>query len=544
MVLVLLVGVATVGPSLLRQLGFSLDLPWSRTLASSCPSAQVQLMVAPELAEVVTAVLKPVQGSRQPDGHCLQAVVSTEPSADTVRKAKALSVNQAPQLWIPDSTLWEREIDRWPLQPEGSFATSPLVVATSEATATRLGWRSSPPTWAQALNGRIPVALPDLQRNASSVLSVLGLWQTLGKKDAANRAVAATVLASTRPETPTPAGAADAAVLNDPAAPLLVTSELAVFATNRKNASSRMTAVYPQDGSPSLDYPIVRIAPHDQSVERSLAVDTVVATLQGALARDQIHQYGLRDAGGRSPGGAGLSALAVNPLDPPTSAETTVFLDRLQALTRPSQLTVVVDVSPSMRTLIGGELTRAQLAGEAAITAGALLSDKSRVGLWIFSRNLPDQPVGTHYQQVDPPQPLNHLEGRRTHREVLNEHLRTLSEHLGGNGTALYATALAAMQAATKEYDPAAANAVVLFTDGANDDPGGISLDQLTKRLQQLADPERPVRLIAIGFGPHTDLAVLRTLVTPSGGTAYQAATPDRLKAVLVDAMANRPPTG
>jgi hypothetical protein len=541
-----LVVVAVVaGPGLARRAGLDLSLPWTGWGAapvSACQRTQVQVTVSPELADAVASLVQPLQGSRLSDGTCLQTAVTPQAALDTVRAAQTVPANQAPQLWIPESSLWERQVDTWPLQLESSMASSPLVIATSEAVATQLGWAAHPPTWADALSGVRPVAMPDLRNNASGVLSVLGLWQSLNRTPTADRAVAAAVLASTRSTAPTPAFVVDKAVTNDPATPLLVTSELNVFATNRGNASSRMVAVYPRNGSPSLDYPILRVAPRSQSTSKSIATDTIVTALEGSAARDLVRRSGLRDANGSGPGGTGVSTEAVGALDIPQPAEITAFLQRLQSLTRPSHLTVVVDVSLSMKSLIGGRITRAQLAGAAAKSAGDLLSNQSSVGLWIFSRNLPREAPGTDYKQLDKLEPIGDPEAGMTHRDVVNSHLLSLQDRLGGDGTALYSTTGAAMKSARDQYDPASVNAVVLFTDGMNDDQGGPTLSQAVEQLKQLADPQRPVRLIAVGIGPDADLNAMRQLVAPSDGMAYQASTPDQLRTVLFDALAHRSP--
>lgn len=538
-----LAGVAVVaGPYLARRLGLDLSLPWQSVQATSCTRTQVQITVSPELADAVTSVVQPLQGTQLVDGHCLQAVITPQAAPDTIRLAQDVPAERAPQLWIPESSLWERQVDHWPLQAESALASSPLVIATSETVVAQLGWGRRPPTWAEALSGVRPVAMPDLQNNASGVLSILGLWQSLKQQDprTADQAVAAAVLASTRSTAPAPAFVVDKAVKNDSATPLLVTSELNVFTTNRGNAASRLVAVYPRNGSPSLDYPILRVAPRAQGSAKSIATDTVIGALESQAARDLVRRAGLRDAGGAAPGGAGLSTGVVNALDIPQPAEITAFLQRLQSLTRPSHLTVVIDVSLSMKALISGRSSRAQVAGQAAKQAGDLLSNQSAVGLWIFSRNLPDQAPGTHYRQLDKLELIGTPEGGRLHRDVVNSHLLAIPTMLGGDGTALYAAAVGAMKAATEEYDPASVNAVVLFTDGRNEDQGGPSLAQTVDELRRLADPQRPVRLITIGIGPTTDLAAMREMVAPSQGAAYQASTPAELRTVLFDALAQR----
>jgi hypothetical protein len=492
----------------------------------------VSLTVTPDLLAPVRAGLQPVQGTRLLDGTCLQVVVTPEAAADTIRAATALAVDLRPQLWIPDSSLWEQQLDGWDLREEGSLASSPIVIASSAAVVRQLGWAERSPTWASALSGLHPVAIPDLQSNASGVLSILGLWQTLGRKAAADQAVAAAVLASTRSTAPTPAFVVAAAAKDDPAAPVLVTSEVDVFAINRGNPASRLVAVYPTNGSPFLDYPILRVTPQRQTTSLSIGTDTVVAALRSPATREAVRRVGLRDATG-----AGINPPAVGALDIPDLAEVTAFLKRLRGLTLPARLTTVIDVSRSMRTVIGGGMTRAQLAGRAAISAGDLMSDQCSVGLWIFSRNLVGE---TAFRQLDQLEPMGQLDAGITHRAAVDAHLLTLDSLIGGDGTALYATVLAAMESALAHYDPGSDNGVILFTDGVNDDPGGLTRPQLLAQLKQLADPARPLRLIAIGLGQDIDLATLREIVAPSQGAAYVATTPDQLRTIMFDAMAHR----
>jgi Ca-activated chloride channel family protein len=544
--LLIVAGLAAVavmtGPSLARRAGFELSLPWGGSAAEACPATQVQITVTPELADAVAAVVEPLQGTELADGRCLKTSVTSQAAPATVLSAQTMPLDQAPQLWIPESSLWARQVEAWAFRTEGPLATSPLVIATSETVVGALGWAARPPVWADALSGVRPVAMPDLRNNASGVLAILGLWQSLDKTPAADQAVAAAVLASTRSTAPTPSSVIDKAVKNDPATPLLVTSELNVFTTNRGNPTSRLVAVYPRNGSPSLDYPILRVAPRLQGSSKSIATDQVVAALAGTTARELVRRSGLRDATGSAPVGAGVNTDTVAALDIPEPAEVTAFLQRLQALTRPSNLSVVIDVSLSMRAAVDGRLTRVQLAGQAAAAAGSLLSERSSVGLWIFSRNLPGLPENTDFQQLDQLLPIGQPEGGRSHGDVVTAHLLSLNARLGGDGTALYSTAVAALRSAIRGYDPAAVNSVVLFTDGGNYDPGGPDLAQTLSRLKSLANPDKPVRLIAIGIGPEADLAVLKQLVAPSKGSAYRATTQNELKTILFDALAHRSP--
>ena len=68
-----------------------------------------------------------------------------------------------------------------------------------------------------------------------------------------------------------------------------------------------------------------------------------------------------------------------------------------------------------------------------------------------------------------------------------------------GGGTGLYDTAIAAVRA---NYNSSAVNTVLLFSDGqgSQDEPGSMSLDQAVRELNELSEPARPVRIIALVF--------------------------------------------
>ena len=56
-------------------------------------------------------------------------------------------------------------------------------------------------------------------------------------------------------------------------------------------------------------------------------------------------------------------------------------------------------------------------------------------------------------------------------------------------GTGLYDTTLAAYRQPLRDYNPDYYNSVILLTDGADDDPGSVSLTELLKELRSLKDP-------------------------------------------------------
>jgi hypothetical protein len=130
--------------------------------------------------------------------------------------------------------------------------------------------------------------------------------------------------------------------------------------------------------------------------------------------------------------------------------------------------------------------------------------------------------------------------GPGSHREAVNKHMADTGKQLGGNGTALFSTAVAGMEAMKKLYDPRAGNAVVILTDGENKDQGGPSLAQTLARLQQLYDPKKPVRLVCIGIGSGVNMKELSTLAAKTNGLAFLMKDPAELPAVLYTAMNER----
>jgi hypothetical protein len=159
------------------------------------------------------------------------------------------------------------------------------------------------------------------------------------------------------------------------------------------------------------------------------------------------------------------------------------------------------------------------------------------VGLWIFS--IDKGGPGQDWRVLEPMRRLDTLAFGRTQRYALREWSRQLPALTGG-GTGLYDTALAAYKQAQRDYRPGFSNAVVLMTDGENEDPGSIGLDQLVSRLQALRDPQRPVRIVGIAISSDADLGALQQMAAATNGRAYLAAEPTDILEVFAQAVLSR----
>lgn len=494
----------------------------------------VAVTVAPEMADLAEGLLSDPDALGA-DG-CVTAEVTAQQPLQTAGDLSALSGDAVPDVWVPDSSLWYPRAGDAELSPGPSMANSPVVLSTSAAVADAEGWTDSPPTWAGALTGDQPVAMPDIAASAEALAALSALSTSAGEGEQGDTAVVEAVLAADRGAGGA-SGAVEAAGQNSADAPLVPVTEQAVYEARAADAASSIVAVYPSEGSPVLDYPVVRVG--SPTGDQSRAVDAVVAVLTSEDARTAVAEAGFRDADGTAPPAAGEEsgireeAPATVQLDPTGVQE---LFARLAALAAPSRLLAVVDVSASMEAPVG-DGTRATLARDAAKSALALIPGRSAIGLWVFARELGG---GTDWQELVPIRTLDTEIDGRTQRDVLQEQADTFPSRLSPGGTGLYDTTLAAVRKARVDFDPTAVNTVVVITDGQDEDDGSIGLDGLLQTLAAEADPGRPIKVIGIALGPEADLSALQRIGEATGGDAYSAVDENDLQTVLFDALRQR----
>jgi Ca-activated chloride channel homolog len=505
--------------------------------AGTCRHRQtVALTVAPEIASVVERLLTEPQDLG--DGACAVAEVTAQAPLQTVAYLGSLEPSALPRIWVPDSSLWAARSKDAPLQVAGSFATSPVVLATSRAVADELGWTEKPPSWSGALSGKRPLAVPDLAASAEGLAALAAVRTSLGNDAEADNAVVQAVLAATR-STAVP-GKDEALTLaagNSPDTPLVPVSEQQVLARNTDVAEPSLVAVYPSEGSPVLDYPVLRVGTPPEG-ERP-AVDAVVRALTSEAARTAVQHAGFRTDDGAVPPAAGPDTGTREAAPDPLALEpdqVTALLGRLSSLAKPSRLLAVFDVSTSMEEKVGTR-TRATLARDAAKSALTLFPDSTAIGFWVFAIGLDGD---KDWAELVPIRTLDADVGGHTQRQLLAQQLDSIPTRLTPGGTGLYDTALAAIRAARDDYDPKAVNSVVIVTDGKDEDGQSIGREAFLETLRAETDPARPVKVIGIALGPDADLGALQQMVDVTGGGAYSAEDPNDLQTVLFDALRRR----
>jgi hypothetical protein len=360
----------------------------------------------------------------------------------------------------------------------------------------------------------------------------------LGGGEDADNAVVQVVLATQREAAVSVSEALTAGRDGGADAPLVPVSEQEVYASNGDAEDSALVAVYPSEGSPVLDYPIIRVG--SASGNEASAAEAVVRVLTSDAARTAALDAGFRDSDGTAPPDAGdgtgirKEVPQVLELD---LAGVQALTTRLSSLAAPSRILAAFDVSTSMEAPVGGG-TRATLARDAAKATLSLVPGDFALGLWVFAYHLNgDQ----DWAELVPLRELNADVEGRPQRDVLDEQLDSIPGRLTRGGTGLYDTTLAAVRAARENFDPTAVTSVLVLTDGTNeDDEAGLQLDALLTTLREEANPERPVKVIGVALGPDADLQALQQIAEATNGAAYSAVDPSDLQTVLFDALRQR----
>ena len=522
----------------------------------SCAAAPatVSAVVAPELAGVLTSAL-----AAQPVP-CARVQVTSADSADMARflagsGTAPAGVRGKPDVWIPETSLWLGLARSTPagqaLLPQNgnSVADSPTVVAAPRAVANLLGGQGVF-SWEQlvklalaasgASSGAEPhggpvVAVADPTHDGAGLSALIVLNGMLTQAvDDPQLKVGITGFVKGMANNV----AGSVATLMDKVASGVTAfpaSEQEVFVYNSHKPAVALAALYPSDGSASLDYPLVLLNGEDNA--HAVAANSLLTYLQTS-AQDALRQQGFR-----SPDGAPSTVLAADStlrgaqLEAPTRADYGAASDALAlwaTLTRQLRMLAVVDVSGSMaKTVPGTGQTRLQLTASASEKAMTLFGSHAAMGLWTFTTTR-DAAGSTVIDQVLPIAELGSAEpGGGTHGQRMIAAYGALADKAGSrNG--LYDAILASYQAVQKGWDASRVNTVAVFTDGKDDDLNSMSSDQLIAKLRAAVDPARPVRVFVVALGPDVDLTLLNKVTAVTGGAAVHFGDMGQMTAAIL----------
>jgi hypothetical protein len=324
----------------------------------------------------------------------------------------------------------------------------------------------------------------------------------------------------------------------DPGTALPVGEEQ-VVSYNRSHGQAPAVAVYERKGGVALDYPLVALG-DDPAV--AAAAGALAAALTDGPGREALQQAGFRGVDGR-PGTEFDSVPGVDPAVTvtaplPALAAVDDAIRTAQLTNEPSRMLAVMDVSGSMESQVPGAAgaSRMDLAKAAAARGLTLYPASSEIGLWVFSRELEGS---SDHRELVPVGPLGPDAGGDSGAQRLAAAVASITAVPEG-GTGLYDTVLDAVRTMRAAWDPAKVNAVLILSDGMNDDQGSISLDDLLKTLSAEQTPGRPVPVISIAFGPDSDVQALSEISKATGGAAYQSRDPNQIGEIFLDAVGQR----
>jgi len=105
-------------------------------------------------------------------------------------------------------------------------------------------------------------------------------------------------------------------------------------------------------------------------------------------------------------------------------------------------------------------------------------------------------------------------------------------------GTPLYAVIKAAADQLRSTAHADAINAIVVLTDGKNEDPDDTDLDGLIRQITDEAS-EGGIRVFTIAYGKDADLDTLIRISEASRAAAYDATDPKTIDTVFTNVISN-----
>ena len=564
----------------------------------------VELASSPEKIDLMNALATSFNATKtKADGKCVFVrpnKVSSGAAAQALDSSwDEGSLGHRPVLWSPAGSIWGKLVDfelgqqgKAPIVGDGqSFMLTPLTIAMPQPMAQALGYPNKPIGWSDILNlakdqsgwsayghpewGAFKLGKTNLGFSTSGLNALvaqadaaIGKTSGLSVEDLDNPAVEA--FAAAVESSVVHYGDTTLTFLNNlykadqrgtalSYVSAVAVEEKSVIDYNQGNPDGILSpgeqprpprvplvAIYPKEGTLFSDSPMfVLDAPWvDQAQKDGAAAFTQY--LQRPENQRQVLQYHFRPANPAVPIGDPITtANGVDPNQPQTLLEVPApavvgkLLDKWSEQRKKAKVTLVLDVSGSMgdpadpnNESLGSKL---DLAKQAVVDSLSQLSADDEIAFDIFSTGLGDHGD----QQLVQLLPFGRVGDVR-------EQLRSLVEGLfPQSGTPLYDVTQQTYQAALAAYDPTRINAVVLLTDGKNDD-GNDSDDQ--QQLQQLINSLRsgnegqaskPVRVFTIGYGKDADANVLRSIAEAATSSYYAATDPKTIDTVLTNVLSN-----
>jgi hypothetical protein len=477
--------------------------------ASGCGGPTVTVEAAPEIADVVQDAM----------ADCSNIEVNPTSPADTAQKVTA--GKGAPDVWIPDSSVWEARVaDQAPVPPRRlltSLASSPIVIAA------KVG--NPPSTWSDLLKDS-NLVMGDPLTSTAAVVPLVGTGAEAGLEKS-SQLIVPLAQAQSEGTGKLPSDANRVKEVESGEQGLTMVSEQTVLAR-----APGLSMSVPATGTAFLDYPVLLTTSDDRRADIEATTNALTEALKSSDVKEALAKAKFRSTSG-APIDDGVKD--INRLALPNADDLGSLLRNWATFARPSWILAVIDVSGSM-DYKSGSSTRIELLAKTVQGGLALFPDAAGVGVWVFSEKLEGN---TDHRELLPTRRLDTKVGNGTQREaILSETSKLASLTTGGTG--LYDTVLASYRTAQANWNPRAVNSVIIFTDGENDDPGSISKEELLSEMRRLADPAKPITVTAFGLTEESDMESLKEIATTGGGSAYEVLDPAQMGEYFALALSGR----
>lgn len=491
-----------------------------------------------------------------------------------------------PTVWTPASSTWIQLLrtqmaaeDKVPIADEQnpSLVATPVVFAMPEPMAKALGWPEKPVGWktlsdlAANSQGWAVFGHPEWGQftlgKTNPYLSTSGLAGTIGEYYAATgltsdmkasdvtaapvqQYVAATESAVTH------YGDTTLTFLNNqyradqtssiPYVSAVVVEEKSVADYNKGNPSggqdtqgapprTKLVAVQPAEGTMYSDNPYAVLNASWVSDQQKQAAKSFYDFLKTPESTRVFTEAGFRTSEGElgeqyRNDSSFTAAAPATVLSPPNGDIINTIQQQWKDLRKKAKIMIVLDVSGSMDENAGDGKTKLEKASAAIRTSLSEFNNQDEVGLAIFTTGLSDG-VDNNYKVLSSVAPMT-----PEHRAQIEGSLNLLPM----NGTPLYDSVAIAQYDAEHMFDPTRINAVVVLTDGKNEDPNSMTLDSLLHQIGTTSENRATnVKVFSIGYGKNADMEVLKKISESTGASAYDATDPANIDRVLTSVMSN-----
>lgn len=298
-----------------------------------------------------------------------------------------------------------------------------------------------------------------------------------------------------------------------------------------------LVAIYPKEGTLFSDNPFFILDADWVSSAQERAAAAFQEFVQRPDNQRRVLESGFRP--GNPAVAVGEPIVAANGVDP-DQPQTTLgvpepevlvrLLDKWGEQRKAAKVMLVIDVSGSMGEEVSEGQTKLDLAKRAAVEALDQFKPEDEVALRIFSTDLGPPEHPDYVDLVD----FGPISAQRERIALEIERLVPVS------GTPLYTVAQESYAELKEEYDAARINAVVLLTDGRNEDDFN-DLNATIARLRAGSEGQSatPVRLFTIAYGGDADKATLKRLAEATNAATYDASDPGTITRVLTAVISN-----